>query len=100
MQGFGKVFQRLFVLLIFLAGCASMLPSIESRHPVGYKKLIEAQTVCAEKDLKHITHAYRPQIYCERIASTSHSKVPCRLGRGGFRHGGKIAQCRGDDDAR
>ncbi len=52
MQGFGKVFQRLFVLLIFLAGCASMLPSIESRHPVGYKKLIEAQTVCAEKDLK------------------------------------------------
>lgn len=52
MKGFGEVFQRLFVLLIFLAGCASMLPSIESRHPVGYKKLIEAQPVCAEKDLK------------------------------------------------
>lgn len=52
MKGFDKVFQRLSVLLIFLVGCASMLPSIESRHPVGYKKLIEAQTVCAEKDLK------------------------------------------------
>ena len=52
MQGFGKVFQRLSVLLIFLAGCATMLPSVESQYPAGYKKLIEAQTVCAEKDLK------------------------------------------------
>ena len=51
-KGLNKVFQRLSVLLIFLAGCASMLPSIESQHPVGYKKLIEAQAVCAEKDLK------------------------------------------------
>ena len=52
MQGFGKIFQRLFVLPIFLAGCATMLPSIESQHPVGYKKLIEAQTICVEKDLE------------------------------------------------